>query len=267
MRLILLVYDARGSLETGPDTLAEFLGNGAEFLPLLMEFLEFGESGYHVLVLGELFGRLAELLLGLEILLEIEVAQFVGDLHLVVEALHVELVVIVEVTEIGGGNRTGGTPAVLQGAEGGEEGTHVFLAVHQGLELFHYAFLDFEVLCLVGVLFAVVFGLLLLVVGIKGLEILLYRIEGFIHHGACLAANLSQGAVEGGLDGLGLMAPRKLVFAGKEFLEDFAQLCNAFACKTACGRLDLRRLLLGGLFLKDGLFFDFFAHLASNYCI
>ena len=234
MGLVFLVDDGSGGLEALPNALAEFLCHGAELLPLLVEFLQVVESGDHVLVLRQLFGSLAELDLGLEVLLEVEVAQLVGDLHLVVKALHVELIVVVEIAEIAGRNGADASPAVLKGAERREQGAYVLLAVHQCLEFLHYGFLLFQILSLLGILNPVVFGALALVVCIKGLEVLFDGIEGVVDYASGLAADLAEGAVEGRFDVFGFLAAGHAVFAVHKVFEDCAELGYGLADK-GCG--------------------------------
>ena len=70
MGLVALVDHGRGGLEAVPDVLAVLLGHGAVLLPLLVELLQVVEGGDDVLILRELLGRLAEGLLGFEVLAE-----------------------------------------------------------------------------------------------------------------------------------------------------------------------------------------------------
>ena len=154
-----------------------------------------------------------------------------GDLHLVVEALHVELVVVVEIAEIACRNRADTSPAVLQGTECREQGADVFLAVHQCLQLFHYGFLLFQILSLLGILNPVIFGTLALVVGVESLEVLFDGIEGVVDHASGLAAYFAEGAIERRFDILGLLAAGHAVFAVHEVFEDSAEFGYALAYK------------------------------------
>ena len=85
MGLIALVHHRGGGAEALPDFVAVFLGHGAQVLPLLVQFLQLLEGLYHVLVLGQGLGLLAEAGLGLQVLLEVQVTEFAVDIYQVVE--------------------------------------------------------------------------------------------------------------------------------------------------------------------------------------
>ena len=137
MSLIALVYNSRGSLEAIPDIISLLFGNGTELLPLLVKLLELVESVDHILVLGQLFGRLAELFFSLEILLEVKVAEVAADLDHIVELLYVKLIGIVDVPVCVDGHRAGLSPAVLQLAESRERCACIFFLLDQGFEFIY----------------------------------------------------------------------------------------------------------------------------------
>ena len=260
MSLVALVDDSRGSLETGPDALAEILGHGAELLPLLMKLLQLVESVNDVLVLRELLGGFAELLLRLQILLEVEVAEFAVDLHLVVETLYVELIGAVDVPERSGRHRAGGTPPVLDIPECGEGGAHVLASVDQCLQFFYYRFFLFEILFFQCILLFVVLGTFALVVGIETLEVLL-DIGEAVFDLAGLAPQFAKQFVECGLDGFGLLAAQHAVRGIHQILEYVRQFRQGLVGK---GRLLRGFLRIFGLdcslfFLNFGIDV-FFAH-------
>ena len=85
-----------------------------------MELLEFTEGLDDILVLSQLFSSLAELLLCFKVLLEVKVAKVAVDLDHVVELLHIELIGVVKIPELGCRNRTDLPPAVLEFPEGRE---------------------------------------------------------------------------------------------------------------------------------------------------
>ena len=150
-----------------------------------MEFLEFPESLDDIIVLSELLSGLAELLLGLKVLLEVEVAEIPVYLDHVVELLDIELVRVVKVTELGRGNRSDLPPAVLQLAESGEGGTDILLFLDKGLEILDHGLLSHEVVFPLGILLTIVLGALLLVVGINAFERGLNRLERIVLYLVC----------------------------------------------------------------------------------
>ena len=246
MGLVALVDDGSGGAETLPDLVAELLGHGAEVFPLLVEFLQFLEGFYHVLVCSEGFGLLAEGGLGFQVLLEVQVAEFAVDVHQVVELGDIQLIRIVYVAEILLGNRADLAPAVLDVTELGEGVLHVAGLLDQGLELFDDGLLLGEVLLAQGVLFLIIFGPLFLVFHVQRLEAGLDGGEGA--HGATLHRHsgifcggvfigfhylgvfagsgflLGKLFIEGGLDGLGLLEPLHAVFTVFQFLEQGGEL-------------------------------------------
>ena len=218
MSLVALVDHRGGRLEAVPDLLALLLGHGAVLLPLFVEFLELVEGVHDILVLGELLGRLAEGLLGLEVLSEVKVAKVAAYLHHVVKLLDIELVAVVDVPEGLGGHGAGLPPAVLYFAEGGELRTHVVLALDQGLEVLDDGLLLGKVGLPLLLLLPVVFGPLLLVVGVESLEVLLDGLEGVAagvvgRNVGILALEFGQELVERGLDGLRFFGTRHAVGA------------------------------------------------------
>ena len=142
-----------------------------------MQFLKLAESLDDILVLREFLGSLAERLLGLKILLEIKIAQIPVDLDHVVELLHIELIGVVQITELRGGNRSDLPPAVLELTEGREGGIHILLLLDQILQILDDSLLLREVILPLGVLLTVVLGTLLLIVGIDTLESGLHSLE------------------------------------------------------------------------------------------
>ena len=145
-----------------------------------MELLEFLERGNDILFLRQFLGLLAELLLGLQVLLEVEVAQVAVDLDQVVELLHVELVGVVDVPEGRDGNRADFAPAVLDLAELREGVPHLALLFDQGFQFLDDGLLLHEVVLALGIELPVVLGALLLVIIVKGLETGFNRGEGIL---------------------------------------------------------------------------------------
>ncbi len=135
-----------------------------------MKLLKLAERLDDIVVLGKLLGRLAEGLLGLKVLLEVEVTQVAVDLHHVVEFLDIELVGVVQVTELGGRNRADLSPTVLKLTESGECGINILLFLHKVLKILDDSLLPGEVLLPLGILPAVIFSALFLIVGIDTLE-------------------------------------------------------------------------------------------------
>ena len=163
MGLVLLVDYGGGGAETLPDLFTEFLGHGAQVLPLLVEFLEFLEGIHHIVVLRQSLGRLAEGRLGLQVLLEIQIPEFAVNVHQVVELGHIQLVGVVHVAEALLGDGTHFPPAVLDVPELGEGVLHVSGLLHQGLELLDDGLLFGQILFPLGVQFLIIFGTLLLI--------------------------------------------------------------------------------------------------------
>ena len=83
-----LVDHGRSLLEFLPERLADILGHGAEVAPFVVESLQRTERSHRIGRVGKLLGRFDKLALGLEIFLEIEVAQLFVHLQMVVELLH-----------------------------------------------------------------------------------------------------------------------------------------------------------------------------------
>ena len=148
-----------------------------------MELLELAECFHYVLVLGEFLRSLAEGFLGLEVLLEIEVAKVAVDLDHVVELLDIVLICIVDIPVVLCGNGADSPPAVLDVAEGGERGTYVLLFLDEGLELLDDALLGREVVLAFLFKLAVELGAFFLVIVIQGLETGFDDLERIVLHG------------------------------------------------------------------------------------
>ena len=253
MGLVLLVDYGGGGAETLPDLFAEFLGHGAQVLPLLMEFLEFLEGIHHIVVLRQGLGRLAEGRLGLQVLLEIQIPELAVNVHQVVELGHIQLVGVVHVAETLLGNRAHLTPAVLDVPELGESVLHVSGLLHQGLELLDDGLLPGQVLLPLGVQFLVVLCTLLLIGHVQRLEtgldggkgthraalegngLLIGRgvLVGFVHDGVFPGFRLFLGKtlIKGRFDGLGLLGPLHAVFTFRKTLEQTGQFGQGFLCE------------------------------------
>ena len=135
-----------------------------------MQFLQFTEGIYHILIFGQSFGLLAECLFRLQVLLEVQVTQVAVDLDHIVELLYQELIGIVQVAEILGGNRANLAPAVLDLAEGRERGAHILLCIHQSLQVLDDLLLGGEVLLALFFLLAVILRTLFFIGKVKRLE-------------------------------------------------------------------------------------------------
>ena len=135
-----------------------------------MQFLQFTEGIYHILIFGQSFGLLAECLFRLQVLLEVQVTQVAVDLDHIVELLYQELIGIVQVAEILGGNRANLAPAVLNLAEGRERGAHILLCIHQSLQVLDDLLLGGEVLLALFFLLAVILRTLFFIGKVKRLE-------------------------------------------------------------------------------------------------
>ena len=264
MGLVALVDDRRGGLEAVPDVVPELLGHRAVFLPLLVQLLQLVEGAHHILVVGELLGGLAEGLLGLEVLAEVQVAQVAVDLDHVVELLHIELVGIVDVPESRGRHGARLPPAVLEFAESRELGAHILLAFDEGFELLDDGLLLGQVLLAAGVLLLVVLGALLLVVGIHRLEILLHRLERIVLAGlrffghAALALQATEQLVEGGFDGLGFLGTGHPLGALLQLHKQLGELCERLVGKVRLrfgggSFFSLGRCRNGSLFGRNGV--------------
>ena len=135
-----------------------------------MQFLQFTEGIYHILIFGQSFGLLAECLFRLQVLLEVQVTQVAVDLDHIVELLYQELIGIVQVAEILGRDRTNLAPAVLDLAEGRERGAHILLGIHQSLQVLDDLLLGGEVLLALFFLLAVILRTLFFIGKVKRLE-------------------------------------------------------------------------------------------------
>ena len=132
------LVDAGGrGTEAVPYLLTELLGHGAIFLPLLMQLLKLGEGLHYVGTLLQSLGLLAESGLDLKILLEIQVAEFIVYLNIVIEFLNIVLIRVVDILNTGLGHRTGLAPAGLEVAELRIGAVQVPGVIHQVLEFLY----------------------------------------------------------------------------------------------------------------------------------
>ena len=206
------------------------------------------ECGYHILVLCKLLCGLAELLLCLEVLLEIEVAKVAADLYLVVEFLYVVLIGIVDVPEGVGGNWAGLSPAVLDLAECGEGVAGVAVVFHHLLEVLDDGLLCHEILFSAGVLLLVELCPFFLVVCVDGLEVLFYGNERIVDGRFTLGSfslELAQELVECGFDVLCLFGAHHAVCALLEVLEHLGELGKGLVGKVLYLFFERFRLRLG----------------------
>ena len=146
--LMFLVDDCRSLLELCPYVFAYLLGDGSRLLPFLMEGLQLAECLQHIGIVGQRLGLLDETHLGLEVLLEVVVAQLVAELQQIVELLDVELIVLPELRGTLGRHGLYLLPLVLQGLELVEV---LVGLLGRGGELL-YALQDFELTLQVGLL-------------------------------------------------------------------------------------------------------------------
>ena len=100
-----------------------------------MEFLKFAECLHHVRILSKFFGILAELLLCLKVLLEVEVAEFAVDLHHIIELLDIQLICLIDVPVVLCRNRSDSPPSVLDLTELRECRIDIFLLLEKSLEI------------------------------------------------------------------------------------------------------------------------------------
>ena len=114
--------------------------------PLVVELLDLAEGSNCVVAFCQSLGPFAELLLCLEILLEVEVAELAVDLHIIIERLYIVAVCLIEVLGLGGRHCAGGTPAVLKLPECGICSAEVAGIVDEHLELLDNLALHLEVL-------------------------------------------------------------------------------------------------------------------------
>ena len=110
-----------------------------------MKLLELLESIYHILACCKFLSLLAEFLLSLEVLLEVEITHVAVDLDLVVEFLYIELVGVVEISELGLRHRADFSPAGLEGPELRERSAYILLLLDKGLEFLHDSLLLGEI--------------------------------------------------------------------------------------------------------------------------
>ena len=130
------LVDFRARLaETVPQRLFVFVGDRSDLAPLLVQFLQFVESRDDGSFQYERIGFLAKLQLGLVVLLQVQIAQFLVDLDEIVEILNVHVVRFPQVFQVGLGHGARLLPATLQLAEGIERMVERFVAVDQFFEL------------------------------------------------------------------------------------------------------------------------------------
>ena len=130
------LVDFRARLaETVPQRLFVFVGDRSDLAPLLVQFLQFVESRDDGSFQYERIGFLAKLQLGLVVLLQVQIAQFLVDLDEIVEILYVHVVRFPQVFQVGLGHGARLLPATLQLAEGIERMVERFVAVDQFFEL------------------------------------------------------------------------------------------------------------------------------------
>ena len=86
--LVAAIDDSRSGFKLLPDFLADFLGNGADGTPAIVETLESAESSDRIRHGFESLSLIDEETLGLEIFLEVEIAKFLINLQIIVETLN-----------------------------------------------------------------------------------------------------------------------------------------------------------------------------------
>ena len=115
--LVALVDGGGSGFEAVPNFFALLFGYGAGFAKFLMKLLQRVESGDHIFVFGELFGRFAEARFDFEVLFEIVGAHFVVDAQEIVELLDVVVEVFLRFGDLLGGDVANFLPFGLQGLE------------------------------------------------------------------------------------------------------------------------------------------------------
>jgi len=147
--LLVLFVDTRARLlETFPKRLLVFVGYGARFAPLVMQVLQLAEGRHYRGFEHECLGRFAELYLGLVVAFEVEVAQLLVYLDIIVKVLYVQVVGLPQLLDVRLGDDARLPPALLKFAEGVEGAVHRFVAVYELLQLLDYLEFRAEVLLL-----------------------------------------------------------------------------------------------------------------------
>ena len=82
-----------------------------------MQLLQLVEGADDIVLVGQFLGSLTQACLGLEVLLEVQLAGFAIQLQQVVELLHIELVVAPQLVGFLSGNGLDVAPLLLQGLE------------------------------------------------------------------------------------------------------------------------------------------------------
>ena len=115
--LVALVDGGGSGFEAVPNFFALLFGYGAGFAKFLMKLLQCVESGDHIFVFGELFGRFAKARFDFEVLFEIVGAHFVVDAQEIIELLDVVVKVFPRFGDLLGGDVANFLPFGLQGLE------------------------------------------------------------------------------------------------------------------------------------------------------
>ena len=115
--LVALIDGGGSGFEACPDFFALFFGYGTSFAKFLVQLLQGVESGDHIFVFGELFGRFAEAGFDFEVLFEIVGAHFMVDAQEIIELLDVVVEVFPCFGDLLCGNVADFLPFGLQGLE------------------------------------------------------------------------------------------------------------------------------------------------------
>ena len=280
MRLVAFVDNGGGGAEALPDFLAEFLGNGAQVFPLLVQFLELLEGLYHIFFLCQGFCALAVGGFGFQVLLEVQIPQLPVDIYQVVELGDIQLIGVVDVAEVLLRHRAGLPPAVLDVAEVRESVFHLAGLLYQGLEFLDDGLFFGQVFLALGVQLLVIFGPFLLVGHVQRLKagldggkrayrtalqgnggffyggVVVRLLHGGIFAGLCLF--LGKAFIEGALDGICLLGPFHAVFTFCQLLEQFRKFCQIFLCIVHYRGLLFHFYYICGFFRYHRL--NFFTH-------
>ena len=261
--LVLLVDRAGSGFEACPQFLAQLLGHGAYLAPVVVELLQFPEGGDNVGLLVQGLGFLAQLLLQLQILLEVVVAQFLVHLQHVIETLGGALELLPDLGVGGGGHFAGILEVLLQLLHAVELAVDVVGIVGDLVDEGDDLALLLQIGLAVGLLGGVIFGASFLEHVEQLLEVVLFGIllgsevallvavseERFPLLGNLLAA---QGK-EGGLDGLHVILDL-LDGAGSGSAHHLHKLAFGLASQLQFWSGLLGGRLLGLGFLGDRLF-------------